>query len=168
MACKAKIIKNIDSHMILPLLCNYQWLPKAPDIWDHFWLVWLPSQGADHKQLSLRTENSRAPILSTHSENTAVRVTSECPSQHDASLIVPIGIQCHMMKANNYQDCWKEKDHITLDKANILAVNLCTLRNTILLHGFYTDFLCIKWQGVYTLDFGYCLILKSTHSNSDT
>lgn len=49
-----------------------------------------------------------------------------------------------MMKANNYQEFREEKDHIILDKANLLAVNLYTLRHTILLHGFYIDFLYRK------------------------
>lgn len=122
--------------------------------------MWLPSQGADHKPLSLQTESFRAPILSTHSEDTAVHVTSEHPSQRDASLTVLIGIQCHMMKANNYQGCWKGKDHITLDKANILAVNLYTLRNIILQHGFLYRFPLYKMTGCVHIRFWILLNFK--------
>lgn len=50
-------------------------------------------------------------------------VTAECQPQKDAFLTVTVhtGIQCYIVKANNYQDCWKEQDHITLGKANLLA-----------------------------------------------
>lgn len=106
---------------------------------------------------------SELQSLLTHWENTAVHVTSECPSQKDAflTLTVLIGIQCYTIKANNYQDCWQEIDHITFHKANLLAVNVYS--EITLIHGFYIDFLSIKWQGMHILDLGYRLIWKSTY-----
>jgi len=88
-----------------------------------------------------------------------VHITSECPLPKDAFLTstVLIGIQYYMIKANNYQDFWKEEDHITLDKAIVLALNLYPPGD----HSdtwFLYKFLLHKMTDCTHIDFGYCLV----------
>lgn len=107
--------------------------------------------------------NSQLQSLLTHSENTAVPIPSECPPPKDAFLTstVLIGIPCYMMKANNYQDYWKE-DHITVHKAILLTLNLYPLGD----HSdtwFLYKFLLSKPAGCAHIDFVYCFISKCTY-----
>lgn len=87
-----------------------------------------------------------------------MHITSECLLPKDAFLTsaVLIGIQYYMIKANNYQDCWKE-DHIILDKAILLVLNIYALGD----HSdtwFLNKFLLHKMAGCTHIDFEYCLV----------